>query len=253
MNLRKISILSAVGALALASLASAAGTMTYSASGLPAPLPNAGTSGPFGPKTITVPNDAVCGGSDVVLDVDIHIQYTHTWNSDLQFWLATPAGTEIQLWSGVGGSSDNMNVRIDDEGASNMSAQVLDGSARRPQQYPSAAMCKFDLESAVGNWVFRGNDQFGGDSGQMQVADLTITCGPAPSGGGGNDSGPHRPGDYPNKPPRPYNGGSEANNGYGNGGQLSPPGQHGDHKWAPEPDLGGGGGLPPNCQNADAG
>lgn len=252
MNLRKISILSAVGALALASLASAAGTMTYSFVGS-VPLPNVGTSGAFGPLNITVPNDAVCGG-EVVLDADVRIQYTHTWNSDLTFTLTSPSGTATVLWNGVGGSSDNMNVTIDDEAASNMNAQVLDGSGRRPQNYPGESMCESDLENPVGTWVLTGNDAFGGDSGFMQQVHLTLTCGAEPGGGGGGgDTGPHRPGSYPNKPPRPYNGGSEANNGYGNGGQLSPPGQHGDHKWAPEPNLGGGGSLPPNCQNADAG
>lgn len=250
MNLRKICVLSAVGALAIASLASAAGTATYNWTGGPVPLPNSGTSGAFGPISIAVPNDATCGG-EVVLDANVEIQYAHTWNSDLSFTLTSPAGTAVTLWNGVGGSSDNMWVTIDDEAASSMSGQVLDGSARRPQNYPGESMCETDLENPVGSWVLTGNDAFGGDSGAMLVYRLTLTCGEAPSGGGGGDTGPNRPGDYPNKPPRPYNGGAEANNGYGNGNQLSPPGQHGDHKWAPEPTTGGGG-FPPNCQNPDA-
>lgn len=252
MNLRKICVLSAVGALALASLANAAGTMTYSWGGGPVPLPNTGTSGPFGPISISVPDDATCGGSDVVLDANVEIQYAHTWNSDLSFEVTSPAGTEVTLWDGVGGSSDNMWVTIDDEAASDMTGQVLDGSARRPQSYPANNLCTFDLEDAVGSWVLTGNDAFGGDNGAMLQYNLTLTCGEAPSGGGGDTGEPNRPGDYPNKPPRPYNGGSEANNGYGNGNQLRPPGQHGDHKWAPIVDLSGGG-LPDNCQNPDAG
>lgn len=61
-------------------------------------------------STITVPDSYAVG------DVDVTLNITHTWDSDLRVTLVAPDGTSVQLFSAVGGSGKNFtNTVLDDQ------------------------------------------------------------------------------------------------------------------------------------------
>jgi subtilisin-like proprotein convertase family protein len=209
MNKTKLAV--AVLGLALAGVASAV-TTTYN--GTPFAILDVTTV----QGTLTVPAADWSARRTTTCDVDTAVRLRHTWDSDLTLALKGPTGTIVKLWGGLGGSSDNFNVRIDDEAASNMSGLVNDGSSRRPQGHPGEAMCWFDGPNPAGVWTMIVTDSVGGDVGTMDAWSVVITAGPdgcesclprQPKGGGRGL-------------------GSSANNGGGNGDENNPPpGQHG--------------------------
>ena len=50
----------------------------------------------------------VAGAGTYLCDVDVQTFITHTWNSDLQIALTSPAGTVVTLGTGNAGSNDNV-------------------------------------------------------------------------------------------------------------------------------------------------
>lgn len=206
----------AAGALLIAGIASAQETKTYSATDLPNRIPASGTSGAMDPSTITIPAEDCGGRRGKVHDINVGITYQHTFNGDLTVSLEGPNEKSILLWDSVGGSSNDMNVVMDDEAGSPMSGQVLDGSARQPTE----PLCTFDGLEPGGDWTLMIVDNFGGDSGQLTDWWVEVTCDSKKADSCAGDDKVRR------------GGGSYANNGGGNGDQQAPPGQHGDHPHA---------------------
>lgn len=180
-------------------------TMTYN--GAPFVINDVSTQS----GTITVPAGD-WGGRDTVRDVNVSISITHTWDSDLTVSLSGPDGTVVGLWAGVGGSSDNFNVTIDDEASTNMNGTV---GTFRPQSYPQEAMCELDAKAPAGTYTLTVADTVGGDVGAVNSWSITIE---GDSGHFKNDCGAGS-----EKRNRGLH--SWANNGRGNGDDLPPPGQ----------------------------
>lgn len=189
---------------------------------VPKRIPAAGTSGAMETSTITVA-DGICddaGRNGSIADVEVEIDYDHTFNGDLDVRLTGPGGQSITLWTAVGGSLDDMFVTIDDEAASNITGRVLDGSARRPEGFPARGnrMCELTFQDG-GDWGLDITDNLGGDSGMLNGWALIITCADV----GRKDQLPC--GETPERERKGRGLGSWANNGRGNGDDLPPPGQ----------------------------
>ena len=95
---------------------------TYSSVGEPIRVPGEGTFGPSQLSIIHVPD----GGS--IQDINVILNLTHTWMSDLVVTLTSPDGTTITLFSSIGGSDDpnGGDIVLDDEASQNI------GSAFQP-------------------------------------------------------------------------------------------------------------------------
>ena len=159
---------------------------------------------------------------DVNIDADVNVgvDYDHTWNGDLTVRVTAPdsgdGAVTVELFSGIGGSSDDMNVVIDDESENGpISGRVVDGSTRQPEGGP--ALCQMNGGSAVGEWSMDINDNAGGDSGTLNAWFVEVECltkGKAPLCAGDDGKGGRGLGSW-------------ANNGRGNGDDLPPRGQRG--------------------------
>ena len=201
----------ALGAVAafVAASASAQTTTTYNSTG-PTPILDVATV----TSTIVVPASDF-SAQDGVRDINVAINITHTWDSDLTVTLLGPDGTEVGLWSNVGGSADNFNVTIDDEAAQNINATT---GTFRPKTYPSEALCEYDDKTPSGTWTLKIDDTVGGDSGMLNSWSITMVT---------NDDR-YRAECAAGATVRVKRGlGSHANNGGGNGEDLPPPGQRG--------------------------
>ena len=187
---------------------------------VPKAIPVSGTSGDMDTSYLTIGDDNDCGGRGKVFDVNVGVTYNHTFNGDLAVRVGGPdngdGSLSVELFSGIGGSSNDMDVVIDDDSENGpITGAVNDGSSRQPES--GAALCGFNGQSAVGDWSMDINDNAGGDLGSLNAWSVEIDCqtkGKAPLCSGDDGKGGRGLGSW-------------ANNGRGNGDDLPPRGQRG--------------------------
>ena len=121
------------------------------------------------------------GTSFPVVDVDIGVLVSHPQRSDLRITLTSPAGTTVQLMSGVGSTADNVNILFNDEAATaiSMASPVFNNTGPAPpyQQnfQPMAALSAFDGQNAQGTWTLVICDFVTANTGTFTRADLYLT------------------------------------------------------------------------------
>ncbi len=126
-------------------------------------------------STITIPQ------SFTLSDVNLrNLQIFHSYDSDLQALLISPAGTQVALFSGVGGSGDNFtNTGLDD------SATTLIGSGSAPfsgRYRPTGALSALNAQNSAGVWILRITDTTSGDIGTLSGWSLELcTSSPLPT------------------------------------------------------------------------
>jgi len=136
------------------------------------------------PHPFDVPGDASTGTieSDLtvanafgeITDVNVTLDIDHTWDEDVEVILIAPNGTQVQLFSFVGGSGDDFdNTTLDDEA----STPIASGSAPFSGSYiPASALAAFDGLSPNGTWTLRVIDNWIGlDSGTLNAWSLQIS------------------------------------------------------------------------------
>jgi subtilisin-like proprotein convertase family protein len=126
------------------------------------PIPDAGTA----TSTISLT------GTDPITDINVALDITHTFRSDLAVYLISPQGTRVLLFNGVGGSGDNfVNTVLDDEATTAIGGGTgtFTGSFR-PQQLLS----RFDGEAPNGVWTLEIVDCAHLDTGTLNGWSLEI-------------------------------------------------------------------------------
>jgi subtilisin family serine protease/subtilisin-like proprotein convertase family protein len=112
----------------------------------PKPIPAIGTQG-------TTTDSLLVTDSRLILDVNLRLNITHGFTSDLRISLISPLGNEITLVNRRGGSGDNfVNTVLDDEGTTPIANAVapFTGVFR-----PDNPLSGFDGTSAAGTWTLR--------------------------------------------------------------------------------------------------
>jgi MYXO-CTERM domain-containing protein len=126
------------------------------------------------PTTVaTITEELVTSSPGILSDVNVSIDITHTWDSDLDITLISPAGTRIDLTSDNGGSADNYTgTTFDDEG---VDGPITAGSAPFTGSFqPEQPLSTLDGEIANGTWTLEIADDAGGDGGQLNSWSVTI-------------------------------------------------------------------------------
>ncbi len=137
----------------------------YASTDTPKPIADVRTP----PTTSTI----VVADPGIVGDVNVTIDLTHTWDSDLDLFLIGPNGTRVELSTDNGSSSDNYtNTVFDDEAATAITAGTapFTGSFR-----PEGSLATLDGIPAAGSWTLEITDDTGGDSGQLLGWSILIT------------------------------------------------------------------------------
>ena len=120
------------------------------------------------------------GPTTSISDVNVTLNISHTFDSDLTVLLISPQGTSIQLFSGVGGAGNNFsNTVLDDQAAT----AITDPAATPPfagSFQPQEALSAFNGEDPNGIWTLVVQDDVPGDDGVLNGWSLTI---------GGSDQG----------------------------------------------------------------
>jgi subtilisin-like proprotein convertase family protein len=117
---------------------------------------------------------AVSGQTGPVLDLEVQVDITHTWDSDLDVYLISPSGTRVELFTDVGGAGDNFTGTIlDDQAGVGIASGVAPflGSYR-----PEGALSALTGENPNGIWQLEITDDAGGDVGMLNGWALRITA-----------------------------------------------------------------------------
>jgi len=122
-----------------------------------------------------------------ITDVNIGVQFTHTYRGDVRATLVSPAGTVVNLITNVGTSADNLNVLFDDSAAASITTHTTNDntSAAPPYQRnfrPEGSLASFNGQGSAGTWQLTICDSLNSDSGNFTRTDLTLVTVPiAPS------------------------------------------------------------------------
>ena len=126
-------------------------------------------------KTATVDYSASTG--ELVHDLNISIQISHTWVSDLTLELQSPDGTNVVLLDSECGDLNDMDAIFTDNGLSvNCStvAPAINGSIS-----PVDPLSNFNGEDPNGVWTLSVTDSFGEDGGSIDDFSIEICDGTA--------------------------------------------------------------------------
>ncbi len=120
-------------------------------------------------------------GLSNITDLNVGFVATHTWRGDIDARLESPSGTELQLiipdTSGAG-NLDNYNVEISDENPTliNTGAHNTVNNVNAPlyefEVSPDNPLSGFDGEYPNGIWTLKICDDFTGEIGSFQSAEL---------------------------------------------------------------------------------
>lgn len=122
-----------------------------------------------------------------VTDVNVGVQFTHTYRGDVRATLVSPAGTVVNLITNVGTSADNLNVLFDDSAAASISTHTTNDNTAAAPPYqrtfrPEGSLASFNGQGSAGTWQLTICDSLNGDSGNFTRTDLTLVTVPiAPS------------------------------------------------------------------------
>jgi subtilisin-like proprotein convertase family protein len=110
-------------------------------------------------------------------DVDVLLDFTHTFNSDLTLDLSSPDLADVQLFSAICGATDNMQVILDDEAQQPIGGVCPPTGFQRFNTETPGNLTLFEGTASNGEWRLDVADQVGADVGQMLNWELQFTLG----------------------------------------------------------------------------
>ena len=130
---------------------------------IPVPISSSGTSTQT--STINIPF------SGMISDVNVTMNITHTYVSDLTATLTSPAGTIVQLFDGQCGGNNNVDATFDDSGIALVCGTnpAISGIA-----IPLQSLSTFNNENPSGIWTLTINDTADGDGGALNNWSIAV-------------------------------------------------------------------------------
>ncbi len=116
-----------------------------------------------------------------ILDIDVLVNITHTYDGDISIYLVSPAGVSIDLSTRNGGSGEDYSDTVFDDEAD---TSITDGSAPFTGSFqPEEPLSTFDGIPSAGDWTLHVVDSAGSDVGTLNNWSITFlfpphACGP---------------------------------------------------------------------------
>jgi subtilisin-like proprotein convertase family protein len=124
----------------------------------------------------TVNSTIAISQSGPIMDINVRLNIIHTYDADLDVFLIGPDATRVELFTDVGGGSNNFtDTVIDDEAAT----AITSGAAPFTGTYrPEGSLAVLDGKNFTGTWTLEIRDDAGGDTGALNSWSLIIetTC-----------------------------------------------------------------------------
>jgi subtilisin-like proprotein convertase family protein len=121
--------------------------------------------GPVAQNTITIP----AGAPGTISDVNVTVNATHTYISDLLVGVAHPDQTEIYLWGLNCTNQDGFNVTFNDGSPDIVCANPTNGTFK-----PYEELAQLNGKTRNGTWTLFAADAAAGDTGQINSWSLSI-------------------------------------------------------------------------------
>ncbi len=121
----------------------------------------------------------ISGADAFLCDLDMETFITHTFASDLDITLTSPAGTVVTITTDNGGGNDDVfnGTTWDDNGGTPVTDFVFANNVTATPLIPEAAMGAFIGEDPNGTWTLNVTDDAGGDDGTLAEWSLNgMTC-----------------------------------------------------------------------------
>jgi subtilisin-like proprotein convertase family protein len=116
-------------------------------------------------RIISVPST---GGS--VADVDFNVSFTHSYLSDIEMEVVSPLGTTVKLFDrSCASRNSTLQLKYDDAGG-----DIVCATTTLQSVAPFQPLAAFNGEDPSGNWTFRIQDAYLGDTGTLNSASITI-------------------------------------------------------------------------------
>jgi len=129
----------------------------------------------------TVTFDAEVESGGLVMDVQVALDITHTFDGDLDVFLLSPAGTVVELFTDVGGAGDDF---IDTVLSDTATEPIATATAPFTGTFsPEGSLADFFGETAQGIWTLEITDDASGDDGTLDGWELTLTVADADGDG----------------------------------------------------------------------
>lgn len=130
-----------------------------------------------GPKSIpdsgTVTSTLVVPTAGFIQDVDVGVELSHPFDSDLRVELVSPTGPSVTLADTVGLWGDDFTAtKFDDEGDNHIISALPPFTGRF---VPNDPLSVFDRTDQAGSWTLRVSDQRGVYAGMLKSWSLDIT------------------------------------------------------------------------------
>jgi subtilisin-like proprotein convertase family protein len=132
--------------------------------------------------TGSISNSTVVTDAFPIVDLDVHVDITHTWVGDLIITLThVDTGTSVTVFDrpgsppGNGCNADNILTALDDEAASPVEAEcsgappAIDGTFT-----PNFPLSAFDGESTAGTWTLQVSDVAVNDLGTLDAWQINV-------------------------------------------------------------------------------
>ena len=144
-------------------------TQTYPSANVPKPIVDSST----------IQSTLAVASVGTVLDVNVTMSLTHTWDSDLDIYLVGPNGTRVELTTDNGSSSDNYtSTTFDDQAATS----ITSGTAPFTGSFkPEGSLASLNGGPANGTWTLEITDDTSGDSATLTGWSIRLTMTSAPS------------------------------------------------------------------------
>lgn len=157
---------------------------TYTYSGAVVPIPDGS------PDTPAVANVTVAGGATNIGNVTFRVGgatcstvagattvgIDHTYVADLTLKLVAPGGTAVTLWSGRGGSGNNICQTVfSDAAATSVSALIASNNPYTGTYRPETPLADLIGLNANGVWSLRAADSFATDSGSIRAFSFAVS------------------------------------------------------------------------------
>ncbi|MFA9192002.1 reprolysin-like metallopeptidase [Flavobacterium sp. FZUC8N2.13] len=121
--------------------------------------------GNFATREVVIPTT-----SSFISDVNVNVDISHAYFSDVQMELVSPEGTIVKLfYNGCGTTDGQLKINFDDAGG------VLScGNATLQTVAPLGVLGNYNGENPQGTWLLRIRDIFTNDTGILNAASVTI-------------------------------------------------------------------------------
>lgn len=154
----------------------------YSYTGPPVSIPDNDEAG----ASVTIPVSGSQYSSAITFSVDgqtcsteigsTTVGIDHTWVADLTGTLTSPSGQSATLFSGTGGSGNNLcEVVFDDSAATDFSSQSSADAPFTGVWRPAGSLSALLTQPTSGDWTFTAVDGAPGDTGNVRAVTLSLT------------------------------------------------------------------------------